>query len=604
MYAKLKGSTPKSEFISELRPSPFFFQLNDKNLIKIKFFSTIRIKIRQMFRADAPSLESYIQSNKAFSLELVHGINGQRRPLTQDILEAHDSQRVEELQKYIDHFDLKDGEILTLLSKEEKSLDETQVGWVKKALHEVISNSTQINEATRDQISFGLVAKRQGVDLETGELDFEKIKDDKIAKSVFNLSKNTIHHEAVSILVNEVTSIAKLPEDDPKRKYNPRKSKIEAVLAATNEDTFESLFLKLYKMNHFVIGTESEMIPEKFILEKDKLDDAMLGMPILRDSLDEALKDNVQISAPSVSLGSLETPESIQGCISTKGFNDSLNYTPNIDLAAESKKLTEALGVKISTEHSMFPVFNSKLNDFQERFGGEFKSESSQGTNVGVIKNLKSKVKSTIKRLSSKGEEGGETKKIDWSSSDYNWHKKEGHFETENDKPIKSITFSDKDNNPIFIHKPCSGIGVGKLRFGNSGGTILFAKGRKITQDEASLMVAQFLRTNTTGQMYITPPKHLESGSASLRHVELLVIAALEYGVPAENINVRPNGMVSANQFQEMLERVTMNIKAAAFDEFGGLSETSDITVDAPKEQIVLEAKSEDVIIQTTKNKP
>ena len=133
---------------------------------------------------------------------------------------------------------------------------------------------------------------------------------------------------------------------------------------------------------------------------------------------------------------------------------------------------------------------------------------------------------------------------------------------------------------------------------------ILFAKGRKINQDEAKLMVAQFLRTNTMGQMYITPPQHLESKEDSHRHVELLVTSALEYGLPVENINVRPNGMVTADQFQEIVERVSMSMNARAFDEFGGISETADMTIEAPKDDVTVEVKTDDVVVQTSKKKP
>lgn len=557
-----------------------------------------------MFRPDEPSLESYIQSNRAFSLELVHGINGQRRPLTKDILEAHDAHRAIELQKYFNHFSLNDGEVQSLFDEKISGLDPSQIGWVKKALHEVISNSTKLDPAIRDQISFGLVTKRDGVDLEAGVVDFSKIGNDKIAASVFDLSKGTVHHEAVSILVNEIYNISQLPEDDPTRKHNPRRKKIDALLSSTNEDTFENLFLKVYQMNQSVVGSSNEVTPEKFKDEESKLNDAMLGMPSLRETLSSGSKSDTPIIAPSVSTGSVETAESIQGCISSNAHEDFLNYTPNVDLALEMKKLTESIGVKISTEYSMFAGFKSKANTFDERIGGEFQSEKSESNDTGLFNRLKSKTKNKLKKLTSKDDKLDNKEKVDWSASDYNWHSKDDHFSTENEKPIKSITFSDKDNKPIFIHKPTSGLGFGSSRFGNTGGTILFAKGRKITQDEANLMVAQFLRTNTTGQMYITPPKHLDNKEASQRHVELLVISALEYGVPVENINVRPNGMVNAEQFQEIVERASMDMKAGLFDEFGGLSDTADMTIEAPKDEITVEAKSDDVVVQTSKNKP
>ncbi|MEH0791254.1 hypothetical protein KW882_02975 [Vibrio parahaemolyticus] len=557
-----------------------------------------------MFRPDEPSLESYIQSNRAFSLELVHGINGQRRPLTQDILEAHDAHRTIELQKYINHFNLNDGEVQSLLDEKKSGLDPSQIGWVKKALHEVISNSTKLDDATRDQISFGLVAKRDGVDLESGFVDFSKIGNDKIAASVFDLSKESVHHEAVSILVNEIYNISQQPEDDPTRKHNPRGKKIEALLAATNEDTFENLFLKVYQMNQSVVGSSNEITPEKFKEEERKLNDVTLGMPNLREVLSNSSKSDTPFMVPRVSTGSVETAESIQGCISSNAHEDFLNYTPNVDLALEMKKLTDSIGVKISTEHSMFSGFKSKANTFDERIGGEFKSEKSESNDISFFNRLKTKAKDKVKKLTSKDDELGDKEKIDWSASDYNWHSKDDHFSKENDKPIKSMTFSDKNNKPIFIHKPTSGLGFGGSRLGNTGGTILFAKGRKITQDEANLMVAQFLRTNTTGQMYITPPKHLENKEASQRHVEMLVISALEYGVPVENINVRPNGMVNAEQFQEIVERVSMDMKAGMFDEFGGLSDTADMAIETPKDEIAVEVKNDDVIVQASKNKP
>ena len=124
-----------------------------------------------MFKPDEPSLESYIQSNKAFSLELVHGLNGQRRPLTQDILEAYDDNRAIELQKYINHFKINDGELHSLLDEERSGLDPSQIGWIKKALHEVVSNSKKLDSTTIDQINFGLVAKRNDVDLESGVVE-------------------------------------------------------------------------------------------------------------------------------------------------------------------------------------------------------------------------------------------------------------------------------------------------------------------------------------------------------------------------------------------------------------------------------------------------
>ncbi|ELP5898521.1 hypothetical protein QTV49_000395 [Vibrio vulnificus] len=557
-----------------------------------------------MFRPDEPSLESFILSNKAFSLELIHGINGQRRPLSQDILDAHDTNRAIELQKYINHFKLIDGEVQAIIDEKLSSLDPTQIGWVKKSLHEVISNSANLDSATRDQISFGLVAKRDGVDLGSGIVDFTKLSNDKIAASVFNLSKNSVHHEAVSILVNEIYSISQLPEDDPERKYNPRGKKIDALLAATNEDTFENLFLKVYQMNQSVVGTSNEATPEKFKAEESKLNDATLGMPCLREALAKSIESEPSFSIPRVSTGSVETVESIQGCISSNAHEDFLNYTPNVDLALEMKKLTESIGVKISTEHSMFPSFKSKANDFDERIGGEFKTERSESNDTSLFNRIMNKTKVKLKELTSNDDGLSNKEKVDWSSSDYNWHSRSDHFSMENDKPIKSITFSDKNNNPIFIHKPSSGIGLGNARLGNTGGTILFAKGRKITQDEAKLMVAQFLRTNTTGQMYITPPKHLESKDASRRHVELLVVSALEYGVPVENINVRPNGMVSAEQFQEIIERVSMEMKAGLFDEYGGLSDTECMSIETPDDEIAVQVKNDDVVIRTSKNKP
>ncbi|MBU2896039.1 hypothetical protein [Vibrio hepatarius] len=557
-----------------------------------------------MFRPYEPSLESYIQSNRAFSLELVHGINGQRRPLTKDILEAHDAHRAIELQKYINHFNLNDGEVQSLLDEKKSGLDPSQIGWVKKSLHEVISNSTRLDPATRDQISFGLVTKRDGVDLVSEIVDFSKIGNDKIAASVFDLSKGSVHHEAVSILVNEIYNISQQPEEDPTRKHNPRGNKIEALLTATNEDTFENLFLKVYQMNQSVVGSSNEVTPDKFKEEESKLNDATLGMPNLREVLSSGSKIETPFMVPRVSTGSVETAKIIQGCISSNAHENFLNFTPNVDLSLEMKKLIDSIGVEISTEHSMFAGFKSKANTFDERIGGEFKSEKSESNDISLFNRLKSKTKDKLKKLTSKDDNLGDKEKIDWSVSDYNWHNKADHFSTENYKPIKSMTFSDKYNKPIFIHKPTSGLGFGSTRFGNTGGTILFSKGRKITQDEANLIVAQFLRTNTICQMYITPPKHLENKESSQRHVELLVISALEYGVPVENINVRPNGMVNAEQFQEIVERATLDMKAGLFEEFGGLSDTADMTIEAPKDGVTAKVKNDDVIVRVSKEKP
>jgi hypothetical protein len=123
--------------------------------------------------------------------------------------------------------------------------------------------------------------------------------------------------------------------------------------------------------------------------------------------------------------------------------------------------------------------------------------------------------------------------------------------------------FTDKKDDHIFTHKPSSFSG---------GGSILFAKGRLITETDAKLMVAQFLKTNTSGSMHITPPKHLDGNEHTKRHVSLLLSNAVELGLPIDAISVSPNKHLSAADIDEIKQEVGMANQRKDINEFGGLS--------------------------------
>lgn len=561
----------------------------------------------QLFRPEDPKLDEFIRSNKHFSLESVQGINGQRRPLSKDFAEALEEARVTEISNYIKSFEIKDGELANLLKDDNKSVDSIQKGWLRKALSEAIQNN-DLDESIKQHLQIGLVAKKPKTDLSKGVFNFEENLNDPVANRVFNIKSGAIHHQAVSTIINELNQIAKEPEDVEGREYNPRADRISALTKLTGANDLQEVFeVMTYVCDMEILdegkeqGLETENSIHAFASKQiELLNQALMAHPEIKKAIDTRdftsdlaiayEKEDKSFNFPKIAKGSMESAETILGSLkSDEQMN--LNFQNNIDYAAEAKRLVQEMGVSIDTEHSRFGI-GSK---FAENIGGERFVEADVERKDN---NIFSKVANFFTQKD-KPNQKATADKIDWSESDYSWHQKDKHFDTENSKPVKKVSFKDKEGKPIFIHKAGG-------TFSNKGGVILFAKGREINANEAKLMVAQFMRTCRTGSMFITPPKHLDSPEKTANHVRKLMEAAVELGLSLDSIHVRPNNMVKAEDIERMKAEIAIKHDAQPLNEFGGLSDTALLVDDTIELENVVSVDNahENVEIQNVTDDP
>lgn len=544
----------------------------------------------QLFRPEDPKLDEFVRSNKHFSLESVQGINGQRRPLSKDFVEALEDARVIEISNYIKSFEIKDGELASILSDENKSIDSIQKGWLRKSLSEAIELN-ELDDALKQHLQIGLVAKKTNTDLCKGIFDVEENLNDPIARRVFNIKSGSIHHQAVSTIIHELNLIAKEPEDVDGREYNPRNDRISALTKLTGANDLQEIFeVMTYVCDIEILeegkeqGLEFDNSIHGFASKQiELLNQALMSHPEIKNAIDTRdftsdlaiayEKGDKSFNYPKLAKGSMESAETILGSLkSNEQMN--LNFQNNIDYAAEAKRLIQSMGVSIDTEHSRFGIGNK----FQENITGKkfIEIDVQRKNNNSIFDKM-----ANLFTQKGKPNQKINTDKIDWSESDYSWHQKDKHFDTENDKPVKKVSFKDKEGKPMFIHK-ASGA------FSNNGGVILFAKGREINSNEAKLMVAQFMRTCRTGSMFITPPKHLDSPEKTSNHVRMIMEAAVELGLSLDSIHVRPNNMVKAEEIERMKAEIAIRCEAQSLNDYGGISDAAHLIDDANEMEHVI----------------
>ena len=495
------------------------------------------------FEPSNPSLLSFIENNRSFSLELVQGINGQKKQLTKDLIEAHDQERTMQIENYLKHFKLQNGELASLLSDNSK-IDNTHKGWLRKCLATHVNNNDSLDDKVKNQIIFGIIPLREGVDLEKQKLDFKLVNDDPLLKVAFKTKSASIHYEALLIITKEIDEIAQHQADIENSSNTPRADKIATLLSVTGESSLAELVVKIRSEAEVSIDISEEV--------KSHIIRNLEGIMTDKDTVTEMQK-LIGVEKLKITMGSEDSISELNGSINSKLTSNThnLNYTQHTDLALIAKRIVQSSGINIDTEFSKLGFLRRNPEVFIDK-------ETRKKTEKSGLSKALSKIP-FMKNNEDKG------KITNWESEDYSWHKKDKHFDTESKGEIKKITFKDSKGILIFTHNPNS-------LFGNKGGNILFAKGRTINKEEATLMVAQFLRTNTTSKMFITPPKLLNSIEETKTHVELIVTAALDMGVDVNSISIRPNGVISNKDINEILEKAMHDFDNKNIDEFGGLT--------------------------------
>lgn len=523
------------------------------------------------FDPSNPSLKDYLLSTEAFTLEQVFGVNGKRRHLTDEIVEAQEAARVSALKNYLDNIHLNHEEVTTLLN-EDMSVDDIQKGWLRKGLGKVLEDSSLV-PALKSRLTIELIPERENVSIKKGVLDLSEVKNDPLLSYAMDFTKGSFDIRLADIVSKELMTIANIDSD------NKQDKSIELLTSATNTSSLGEL------VGYLEVATSNSMIEsqtdERVIRIRKSLETA--GM-VLRDKIDFVDENELpKIEASLINPDGTSLDSASYGEITENKADKNLTYTPTVDLSLITKQIIESQNIGVHTENAKFDWLRNKANGFGEKVGNSIATEKG---NIKKRDSITSRIMSKFK-----GDSEDEKPEISWESNDYDydWSDRSEHFSQTNEKKISSVMFTDKKDDHIFTHKPSS--------FGG-GGSILFAKGRLITDTDAKLMVAQFLKTNTSGSMHITPPKHLGGKAHTKRHVSLLLANAVELGLPIDSISVSPNKHLSVADIDEIKQEVGMANQRKDINEFGGLSgefvgDSVELSLDNPNEmEDVLETKA------------